>query len=563
MKEKIKSFTIEGSLQLKEAFIKELGLQQATVMTLIGEYVRIQNANIIVGNWNKQEEIHFNLNSQYGEAINFYKEMIKEKEVVEVEVPEGYKFGEFSPVKQSVINSSYLIQEVRFKKKETRTPKELANEFLAKYSMKVGDKVWNDIPSFIGHIVGVTREGYVKTDKSLEYYPQFITNKVAIHYSNKEEFGFIQKITNGGWTNWDNFKTWNVFDINTKSAFIKSTYISCKENPIILTVEEYLKSIGETPLFTTLDGKDIYKGMIVSYLDKENSYIGSCIMNSDSSPSNNKYYYFSTEQSAKDYLSSLEKVTDSNYSQKLKEFHKYFLYKAGTFESILADNYAKVIKEYEDKKDFLNQKVLFYTEDFADGSFPVKNCNNCNMGTKKTCHYDCSELNNGLHTSKHLMWQGELKGEPIKKDDKCWQVTKGNCLYGEWLEDKQCKYFSNETNARNYFKQLERDTLLAKAKEMYPIGSQVKSLFHTGNPILTIEDDKFSFSNTRDAIHVNSVNCSYLCVVYENGVWATIVKPLKDRVIKALKESQRDFSYFEEQYGELGNLIVEVKKSNL
>ena len=78
-----------------------------------------------------------------------------------------------------------------------------------------------------------------------------------------------------------------------------------------------------------------------------------------------------------------------------------------------------------------------------------------------------------------------------------------------------------------------KTSLLQEAKRRYPIGTQVKSLFHKGNPILTIKNDDFSCVR-QDAIHVDS-NTALAAVVYENGEWAEIVD--KNAILaKARKE---------------------------
>lgn len=73
-----------------------------------------------------------------------------------------------------------------------------------------------------------------------------------------------------------------------------------------------------------------------------------------------------------------------------------------------------------------------------------------------------------------------------------------------------------------------KTNLLQEAKRRYPIGTQVKSLFHKGNPILTIKSDDFS-SVRKDAIHVHS-DRTLAAVVYENGEWAEIVKPSESSI---------------------------------
>lgn len=67
-----------------------------------------------------------------------------------------------------------------------------------------------------------------------------------------------------------------------------------------------------------------------------------------------------------------------------------------------------------------------------------------------------------------------------------------------------------------------KESLLEKAKRLYPVGTKVKSLYHHGNPVLTIGDGIFK-SAREDAIHVSSEEGVYMAVVYENGGWAEII----------------------------------------
>lgn len=98
---------------------------------------------------------------------------------------------------------------------------------------------------------------------------------------------------------------------------------------------------------------------------------------------------------------------------------------------------------------------LFYTEDFKDGSFPEKFCNICKDKSNL-----CSTQGNGQKNCH--CWNGELKGEPIYRGDKCWFIHK-KCKdvtkqYKVWGGDSKGtakgKYFSNEDNALRYCNQL-------------------------------------------------------------------------------------------------------------
>ena len=136
-----------------------------------------------------------------------------------------------------------------------------------------------------------------------------------------------------------------------------------------------------------------------------------------------------------------------------------------------------IISTQQAAQQYLDSQILFYTEDFKDGSFPVKNCNNCSKyirkGVENKPYYICA---NGEFTGLapkdkicnvfHQGWQGELKGESIRKGDKCWRSDISGYSYQDWTTkvvslishvNMKVKYFSNETNARNYYNKLQEE----------------------------------------------------------------------------------------------------------
>lgn len=125
---------------------------------------------------------------------------------------------------------------------------------------------------------------------------------------------------------------------------------------------------------------------------------------------------------------------------------------------------------------FKETKLLFYTEDFSDGSFPKKSCNNCNyVDSLFEGKYFCDK-----HAAKECCsnktfseWHGELKGQPIYEGDKCWRVWKSSVtnepmeIFGyhepEYdIAEKTIKYFSNEENAKKYFNSLHSKIEIGK-----------------------------------------------------------------------------------------------------
>lgn len=119
-------------------------------------------------------------------------------------------------------------------------------------------------------------------------------------------------------------------------------------------------------------------------------------------------------------------------------------------------------------------KPLFYTEDFKDGSFPKKNCSNCNTRpiTGLCVSGDCAKSGSWQYWN----WNGQLQGEPIYEGVKCWKVGLDihkipYIKYGNWSgsTDDTLKYFLNEVNAKIYYNQLKW-----KNKLRFKIGDTVK-----------------------------------------------------------------------------------------
>lgn len=126
------------------------------------------------------------------------------------------------------------------------------------------------------------------------------------------------------------------------------------------------------------------------------------------------------------------------------------------------DNIGKYIteKEVENNPDIFEElPILFWCEDYTDGSFPVKSCNNCNYAFGKG---GC--IGNNCKNNQYSHWQRELKGKPIYKGMKCWRVLDlgkdgAEITYDDWVGfNLNSKFFSNETNARNYYNKLVEES---------------------------------------------------------------------------------------------------------
>lgn len=100
--------------------------------------------------------------------------------------------------------------------------------------------------------------------------------------------------------------------------------------------------------------------------------------------------------------------------------------------------------------------ILFYTEDYKDGSLPLKGCNNCNH---PTCGINVGDIDKCLNFN-YKNWIGY--GEPIRKTDKCWKVGIFNgthvCKFDTWngSDTNYFKYFSNEKNMKDYYNTINK-----------------------------------------------------------------------------------------------------------
>lgn len=113
---------------------------------------------------------------------------------------------------------------------------------------------------------------------------------------------------------------------------------------------------------------------------------------------------------------------------------------------------------------FKKLEPLGYTEDFKDGSFPEKTCDNCNWNYKN--HYDLPCLT--CHkTKKYKNWQGELKGEPIYEGDSIYlavnfqviQIKNISSGFDIKALNHKEKLFSNKKNAEAYYLELDEQRI--------------------------------------------------------------------------------------------------------
>ena len=403
-----------------------------------------------------------------------------------------------------VVLPSTIAGTIYIKKKE-KTPEQLANEL----GYRIGDKCWTKDGKYEGIILNFTKYnwslGAVFQYQIVEYIEN-LTNKVAIQCSNKEDMMFMYKLLGYQYINIGIEYKYNYVYVNDKMWASGYNEEHIKDH-LILSIDDYCKAMDIKPLFVTDDKVNIYnpKQKLYFLADDDSCFILNYenIYNIHNYCKAYKCKVFSTQQTAQQYLDSItfpkyivvtERGSNDTYNKEFKGLNpKYHDNNKINIEVL------KVIKEVPDYKnintsyvceeghviykqftkevtkedydkylDSLNP-ILFYTEDFKDGSFPVKSCSNCTYNKNgnidmTNCHQSCTNAN--------PKWQGKLKGEPIRKGDKCWFVENGyepryDLFQGNSKE--YGKYFSNETNARNYY-----NKLVEESKPKFEVGKWYK-----------------------------------------------------------------------------------------
>lgn len=408
-------------------------------------------------------------------------------------ITEETKIGELIPegctLKQVVDNNAcdpdYRTIYIHLKK--AKTPEQLANEEAKKLGFKIGDKVWeissrnyygtiNEFKLCNNYVIILTSTGW-----SCKH--EILTNKVAIYCPTKEKYEYIMEQLKYQIVTINNqYQTQLVYvNGNTWSSTGLKDNLS---NYLIISVDSYCEAMDIKPLFVTEDKVNVYNPEQWVYrlntsLSKPMEYIDKYLVETEialiqrDNPKHLKW--FSTQQAAQQYLDNLklqEIIKDYPIGTEIENTDGK-IYKVLTpprwrrWNSEGINN--AITTEWKQGYDiviygdngYLAKKInpiLFYTEDFKDGSFPVKSCSNCS-------HIDCIYK----FTSKEQpsnCWTNyiELKGEPIRKGDKCWKVGIFNgthiCKYSDWNStgDMYFKYFSDETNARNYYNKLVEES---------------------------------------------------------------------------------------------------------
>lgn len=347
---------------------------------------------------------------------------------VEIEIPDNYEdvgqlVVQLSEIDRLKYNGDVVLGRL-LKLKPQKTPKQLAAEL----GFKIGDKIWyvpekkyyGEIKKFIIYnrleCITDNMEGaasVILNDNNI------VTNKVAIYCPTKEDKIFIRTLLKHDLDK-VRFVDTDAIMVNEDDEYNSEFYVK-RDGYLLLSVDEYMQSQGIKPLFVTEDKVNIYE--------------------------KKDYYYILTNKPNGDLL-HLDKQLFTIYKETCKS------------QVDLLNTNIKRFSTEQASKEWLDEQVLFYTEDFKDGSFQVKSCKNCTNPNS----YNSDNFCNVLGCFKEEHWKGELKGEPIRKGDSCWLVYLDNGLpiirNGEFLGNctkEKSKYFSNRKNAVDYYNGLVED----------------------------------------------------------------------------------------------------------
>ena len=169
---------------------------------------------------------------------------------------------------------------------------------------------------------------------SIGYILEKVTSKVAIHTPTKEDFEFINKLLN---KNLDNsyFKPKDYINcvISINENWYSLETVKKEEDYLILSIDEYTKSIGEKHLFVTKDNVNIWNPEQKIWLIHKQSKIPSYIHAQNYIGYGEKYWIFSTRQNAQKYLNQLNqkdmqkvKINIPNGYQVTQEFENKVKY---------------------------------------------------------------------------------------------------------------------------------------------------------------------------------------------------------------------------------------------
>jgi len=121
-------------------------------------------------------------------------------------------------------------------------------------------------------------------------------------------------------------------------------------------------------------------------------------------------------------------------------------------------------------------------------------------------------------------------------------INKATNFQRDWVEHciEKGEFVSEVDYGRINIEQREINELIDKAHDKYPIGTYVKSLFHTNNPILKITSEVFSYYAEQKRV-AGIGETSFLPVVYLDGKWAEIVDEREFKAEQLLIEAKRRY----------------------
>lgn len=302
-----KSFTVQGTQKAKMDFVKKLGINpynpNTELLVQVLDFPLVVAKGLYYAYLDQVPKIDFNLAKQWDDAVTYYQEMIKpdtkststwniiiheplleldESNIrvkgihpsikdcikkptnkVEVELPEGYEqnkevlnnkiresvFGEYIPL---------FIKPIK-----TETPEERAN----KLGFKKGDNLFNTHPidakntEYVGKALlfffrSEKRLCVSTTRNNVGLLLEYLDNKVAIKVSTELDYEFIRTKSSRKFEK--GFPAYGGDDILIQ---INDMDIKEGEEWTILSVDEYMKAIGEKSTFTYECGKLGYEGM--------------------------------------------------------------------------------------------------------------------------------------------------------------------------------------------------------------------------------------------------------------------------------------------------------------
>jgi len=470
----------------------------------------------------------------------------------------------------------------------TKDKKEIAEQEANKLGFSIGDNVFDNLTKeYRGKVDGFYFNDesilccHTNNNKYKEHHLKFVTSRVAVLCPTEEDFEFIND-----YLKYDLFNNEIVYNKATsiklnEVGYIDSLIYKALTEWLYISIDSYMKSQGIGPLTVTKDGKNLYVGMSYYYITVENNILKNKAISNGICTT---FDVFSTYEAAKDYLNELKprfKIGDCITNR--MQLPKYFKVTDTTDTLYILEN-------KDGGKDSLNitsqnnwelykRTPLFYTEDFKDGSFPVKECHNCfkqPVNIEHSCKY--------LETCKDYNHY-RLRGAPIHAGDRCWKVTKTGVECNTWNGNKvweETKYFSSISNALSYYTKLrnmneKKPNKSKKVEELKQVKQTTIDFNNTGCD-LDIDNEKTKLIRLPNKLKIDKEReqlTNLTASPFTNGDWYHIHIPViydqvyldnKSKFFKGLNEFE-DNRYklvtIEGKELNIGGTVYAVHYSNL